>query len=110
LPFKRWIGLAFYWGILTGNCAFLTWVGYKGDFLQGGGMGGIATMQGADNSPGRCFARPPSLPQAVKRGGKENELFFCVLPSLRFTVERVDQRSVVGVSQQGGKATVQGAD
>ena len=46
----------------------------------------------AKNSPGRCFARPPSLLQAKWR-------VKFTKPSLPFAVERVDQRSVVGVSK-----------
>ena len=44
-------------------------------------------------SPGLCFARPPSLPQAGKRVW---EFFY---PLSAAGEERVDQRSVVGVSK-----------
>jgi hypothetical protein len=32
--FKSWIVLAFYWGILSWNCAFLTFYGCKDNFWR----------------------------------------------------------------------------
>jgi len=42
------------------------------------------------DSPGHCFARPPSL-----RGTKRGDCFFCLFPQRR---ERVEQRSAFGMS------------
>jgi len=48
-------------------------------------------------SPGHRFARPPSLPQAVKREEKKLKIKIH-LPSFLLAKERVVQRSVDGVS------------